>query len=233
MPSANKFPCQDPAHISAKRKERSAKNPEEAKRKDREAARKWREKNKEKWNAYQREQYKKNPGAYVKYRKDYFEKNPEHVLKLRKASNLRRKDKIQKTNKEWYEKNKKSVIARGVQYEKDRKKRDPGYRSERLLRNLIVEVIKYQGAIKSAKTKELIGCDRQALVGWIESKFKDGMTWSNHGVNGWHIDHVRPCSTFDLSDPDQQRECFNYKNLQPMWGIENREKSNKWTFQST
>ena len=53
------------------------------------------------------------------------------------------------------------------------------------------------------------------------------MTWKNQGRFGWHIDHIVPCSKFDLSDPDQQKECFNYKNLQPLWAKENILKSNK------
>ncbi len=44
---------------------------------------------------------------------------------------------------------------------------------------------------------------------------------------GWHIDHIRPCSSFDLSDPKQQEECFHYTNLQPLWKHDNRLKSDK------
>jgi hypothetical protein len=51
------------------------------------------------------------------------------------------------------------------------------------------------------------------------------MSWKNYGK--WHIDHIRPCSSFDLSDPQQQRTCFNYSNLQPLWAKDNLNKSNK------
>ena len=53
------------------------------------------------------------------------------------------------------------------------------------------------------------------------------MTWQNHTVTGWHIDHIMPCSNFDLSKPEQQKECFHYTNLQPLWYDENIRKSNK------
>ena len=58
---------------------------------------------------------------------------------------------------------------------------------------------------------------------WIESKFKQGMSWDNHGKGKGkkHIDHIRPCASFDLTDLEQQRECFYYSNLQPLWQEDN------------
>lgn len=53
------------------------------------------------------------------------------------------------------------------------------------------------------------------------------MSWANYGYYGWHVDHIIPCSVFDLSEPEQQKICFNYKNLQPLWAIENMKKSCK------
>ena len=61
---------------------------------------------------------------------------------------------------------------------------------------------------------------------WIESQFVDGMSWDNHGE--WHIDHIRPCASFDLTDPEQQKECFNYKNLQPLWAKDNLSKGDRF-----
>lgn len=79
-------------------------------------------------------------------------------------------------------------------------------------------------ALPCASSKELIGCSAEELKIYIESKFKPGMTWENYGRNGWHIDHVKACALFDLTDPDQQRACFHYTNLQPLWAAENRKK---------
>ena len=58
----------------------------------------------------------------------------------------------------------------------------------------------------------------------IEIQFKEGMSWENHSLNGWHIDHIIPCASFDLTDPDQQKKCFHYTNLQPLEKIENIKK---------
>lgn len=87
---------------------------------------------------------------------------------------------------------------------------------------------------KSGSTLTLLGCTIAYLKKHIESLWADGMTWENYGnpngdhTNCWHIDHIKPCTSFDLRYADQQAMCFNYTNLQPMWGKENILKSNKW-----
>ncbi|GAF80419.1 unnamed protein product, partial [marine sediment metagenome] len=39
--------------------------------------------------------------------------------------------------------------------------------------------------------------------------------------------HINPCAKFDLSKPEEQQKCFNYKNLQPLWAKDNIRKSSK------
>jgi hypothetical protein len=197
-----------------------------------ESAARWRAKNKEYWLAYNKELRTKYPERYRAYKKAYKDKNPERVIELRKLGYARRRQQILEKNKAWYFRNRDRIILQKNEYERLRKLRDPAFRCVRLLRNRIVEVLKYQRAIKSCRTKELIGCDRDVLVHWIESKFTNGMSWENHGVHGWHIDHIRPCASFDLSDREQQKQCFNYTNLQPMWAKENQIKSDKWHYQN-
>jgi hypothetical protein len=71
---------------------------------------------------------------------------------------------------------------------------------------------------------ELIDCSLDYLRDHLEVYFLPGMSWANCGRGGWHIDHIRPCADFDLTDPAQQRECFHWNNLQPMWEPENNRK---------
>lgn len=84
---------------------------------------------------------------------------------------------------------------------------------------------------KSKSTAELVGCTIAELARHLESQFELGMTWKNQGFHGWHIDHKIPCAAFDLSDPEQQKKCFHYSNLQPMWRLYNISKGAKldWT----
>lgn len=76
-----------------------------------------------------------------------------------------------------------------------------------------------RGNRKAASTLELVGCTVEELRQHLERQFDAEMTWDNYGL--WHVDHIKPCASFDLSDPAQQAECFHYKNLQPLWAIDN------------
>lgn len=56
----------------------------------------------------------------------------------------------------------------------------------------------------------------------LESLFKPGMSWENHGE--WHIDHILPLASFDLTDEQQAAKACHYTNLQPLWASENMSK---------
>jgi hypothetical protein len=84
------------------------------------------------------------------------------------------------------------------------------------------------GKNKSESTMQLLGCTIPELLLYLELQFCVGMNWDNHGKDGWHIDHIRPCASFDLTDPEQQRKCFHYSNLQPLWAADNIRKGAKW-----
>lgn len=85
------------------------------------------------------------------------------------------------------------------------------------------------GKKKSVSTRELIGCDIADLMRHLESKFKPRMAWNNYGIRGWHIDHIRPCSSFNLLNENELRTCFHFSNLQPLWAAENiRKKDKQW-----
>jgi hypothetical protein len=78
---------------------------------------------------------------------------------------------------------------------------------------------------KKNKTRELIGCNIDFLMGYLEKQFQNGMSWENYGK--WHIDHIRPLSSFDLTNPEDQIKACHYSNLQPLWAEDNLRKSDK------
>ena len=101
------------------------------------------------------------------------------------------------------------------------------HRTARLFRNRMREALRLQLAGKHRHAKELAGCSWGYLVQHIQSQFRSGMTWENHGTY-WQIDHIRPCASFDLKQPEEQDKCFHYTNLQPLTTIENQIKSDSW-----
>lgn len=109
-----------------------------------------------------------------------------------------------------------------------RKQIDVHFKILKTLRSRMGSVVKFQGVRKAAKTVELIGCSIEFLRAHLQSKFKPGMAWNNHGVKGWHIDHIRPCESFDLTLPEEQFKCFHWTNLQPLWWMENLTKAKRY-----
>ena len=79
----------------------------------------------------------------------------------------------------------------------------------------------------SEKTEKLLGCTFKELKAYLEKKFKVGMTWENYGLYGWHIDHSKSLSSFNLKDPEERKKAWHYTNLQPMSAKENLQKHSK------
>lgn len=105
--------------------------------------------------------------------------------------------------------------------------KDPQNKIAHNLRTRVRQSLQLNKSGKAAKTEELTGISYKGLRTYLESKFVSGMTWNNYGE--WHIDHIIPINYFDLSVEENQRICFNYRNLQPLWKFENISKNDKIT----
>lgn len=136
---------------------------------------------------------------------------------------LRNKDKILKRNKEWILHNKKKANQRIFKYQKNKYRNNSEFRLYNCLRSRLRLALK--GNPKLSTTMNLVGCSIIFLKKHLESQFKQDMNWANYGLHGWHIDHIKPCAKFDLSKPEEQKKCFHYTNLQPLWAAENIIKS--------
>lgn len=104
-------------------------------------------------------------------------------------------------------------------------KNNPSYYITKTLRNRFLCAVTKE--YKKTSCLTLLGCSIDEFRLYFEKLFTNGMTWNNHGVHGWHIDHIAPCSSFDLTDIEQQKKCFHYTNLQPLWWYDNLSKRDR------
>jgi len=145
----------------------------------------------------------------------------------RQAARNKKKLQEMKENPEEYEKFRKKETRRQMDWQTKRRYWNrPHRRIAENLRKRIRNALKQANGTKSARTLELLGCDIEFLRQHLSNQFTEGMTWDNYGE--WHVDHIKPCAAFDLTDPEQQLQCFHYTNLQPLWAIDNLSKSDKW-----
>jgi len=82
------------------------------------------------------------------------------------------------------------------------------------LRSRLIHSLKNNSKLDSAIN--LLGCSINIFKHYLESQFKPEMNWNNHGKI-WEIDHIKPCSSFDLTNIEQQKQCFHYTNMQPLF----------------
>jgi hypothetical protein len=120
----------------------------------------------------------------------------------------------------------KKINERQKVYKKERRKNNIKIKIKEILSSRLSSSLKTNK--KSLSTMMLVGCDIDFLMYYLQKQFIEGMTWDNHGkgCNGkrmqeWHIDHIKPCASFDFSKPEEQRKCFHYTNLQPLWANDN------------
>lgn len=119
-----------------------------------------------------------------------------------------------------------------------RPRRDGGYVVQ-TLESAAVQRLRYRSAPAARMVKRLrervraalgpipkghysLGCTPAELRVHIERQFLKGMSWSNRA--DWHIDHIRPLASFDLTDPEQLRAACHFSNLRPLWAEDNMRK---------
>jgi len=160
-----------------------------------------------------------HPILKQRYKKKYKNNNLEKYKQSQHEHYLRNKDKFNENAKKWSKKNRKRINERI----KQRMKTDLNFKLTYILRARMWSALK--GLSKSGHTSNLLGCSIGDFKSYLERKFQNGMNWNNYGK--WHIDHIIPCSRFDLTIPSDQKSCFNYTNLQPLWAKDNLIKYNK------
>lgn len=106
---------------------------------------------------------------------------------------------------------------------RDRKATDLNFKLRTILRKRIWGATKRMQKAGSAIND--LGCTIEEFKAYVESKWASGMSWDNHGQRGWHLDHITPLASFDLSEPMQFKQAAHYTNYQPLWWLDNIRKS--------
>lgn len=156
----------------------------------------------------------------------------EYVKQMKKIYNneyqIKNREQIYKKHKEWLKRNpqyreKHNKYCR--KWAKEKRRIDYQYKIKTNMRSRMYCALKRNA--KSASTNELLGCTIPFLKSYLEEQFEPEMSWKNYG-SYWHVDHIIPCSSWDLTKISEQFMCFNYRNLQPMEGKENIKKKDKF-----
>lgn len=171
-------------------------------------------------NECKKQEYKDNNQRYKDTGKQYYKNNKEIVSIANKEYRSTHKIEKRECYEKYYKNNKKFVVDNVKKYHYARLKYDINYKLLCNYRSRLYSALKHTK--KSKTTRELIGCSLDELRNHLENKFTEGMSWDNYGK--WHVDHIKPCAKFDFSNENEQKECFNYSNLQPLWAIDNLRK---------
>jgi len=172
-----------------------------------EGMKRYNRKHKKRLLALKRQDYNENKEKFIQKSRLWVVDNPEK----RRAYLLRAKPRI---------------LAKSNLYRKRRIMTDISFKIACNLRSRLGGAIRSQKAGKKTSMKQYLGCSLGEFCDYLEKRFLPGMTWDNHGQGDgkWHIDHIRPCCSFDLTDPEQQKECFHYTNHRPLWQKDNLSK---------
>lgn len=187
--------------------------------------REWRVKNKARVKIHNARSYRKHRCQRSEQNRLWAALNPEKMCGYKRKWYQRNKDQVSAAGKLWAKNNPEAFRKMRCRIVKRRMDKSPLLRVERSLRSRVRAAI--NGSNKSAATLELLGCSVESLRLHLEERFVEGMSWENYGVV-WHIDHIRPCASFKLSDPGQQKQCFHYSNLQPLFAADNLRKGDKY-----
>ena len=159
--------------------------------------------------------------CFSQSRKLYYENNKDIVRERQNKYYKKNKEQISSYKSKWQKENSERRRVRL----NERYRTEPNFRMSVNLRTRLLKAI--ENKQKSGSTLDLLGCSIEYFTRYLESKFIDNMSWDNHGTV-WHIDHIKPCSKFDLSKPDHQKVCFHYTNMQPLFAEDNLKKGNRF-----
>jgi hypothetical protein len=113
--------------------------------------------------------------------------------------------------KTYYQENK----EKRNEYESTKYHSDEATKIKKLLRRRILACLKTK---TSNAILEICGCELDFFKKWIEFQYKlltnnNTIDWEDFKTN-YHIENFLSCSSFDLTNIEEQKKCFNWKNIQ-------------------
>ena len=180
--------------------------------------------------------YKKNKEYQIKKSKKYYGSHSKEIgveFKIKYRANHdfyleramvyknKNRESINKKQNEVYGRNPKAHNKRAMRYLENNINAQIAAKLRKKMNNEL-------GRHKLARTSILLGCTIEFFKNYIELKMIKGMSWENHGLYTWHLDHIKPCKLFDLAKLKEQKKCFHYTNLQPLWAKDNLSKNAKY-----
>ena len=148
-------------------------------------------------------------------KREYYQNNRDRI----KDYYLQNRDRI----KQYQLKNYDKIIAQKWIYTNNKYKSDINFQLIRKTRSRVYKSLK--GMTKHSSTKEILGIDIDLYRKWLEFQFIPEMNWSNI-----EVDHIKPICMFDVSDDEQLKEAFHWKNTQPLLKQDNQQKGIKFNF---
>ena len=192
----------------------------------------WRVANPDKTKAQHKAYYEANIDKIKAKAKAYYEANIDKTKAQHKAyyeANIDKKKAYREANIDKTKAQHKAYRAANRDKIKDRQnnriKTNIQYKLSRRLRSRLYHAL--QGNQKTGSAVRDLGCSIDELRLYLESKFQSGMSWDNWSFEGWHIDHIKPLASFDLTDRKQLLLACHYTNLQPLWAFDNLSKGDR------
>lgn len=168
--------------------------------------------------AYANKRYARNPASVLATNQRWANENPERSNAIKRNWAKENPEKAAASKLAYRQKDPEQLRARQRQNRHDLVARDPDAKIRESLRGRIGRAL--ARGTKGASTKRLLGMELPEYRIYLQGQFQAGMTWKNHGPI-WHIDHIRPCANFDLTCVEQQKQCFNWSNTQPLLSEDN------------
>ena len=157
----------------------------------------------------------KNKAWIKEYHTTYNNENKEKLKAYRENTKVHRA----KYMRLWRCNNKSTIHDYKKTYHINVESKNINFKILHSLRGRLLQAL--NGNLKTKHTMDFVGCSLEELKIHLASQFKNGMSWETYGRRGWHIDHIKPCASFDLSKIEEQQKCFHYTNLQPLWWLDN------------